>query len=76
VTKPVRFEDEADAEYRAGGRWYEERVVGLGMEFFDAVDAVLDQISDWHYFPLPGPTLAEPDCRSPTGGARSSPCAR
>jgi hypothetical protein len=76
VTKPVRFEDEADAEYRAGGRWYEERVVGLGMEFFDAVDAVLDQISDWHYFPLPGPTHAEPDCRSPTGVARSSPCAR
>jgi hypothetical protein len=24
VTKPVRFEDEADAEYRAGGRWYIE----------------------------------------------------
>ena len=45
MTKPARFEDEADAEYRAGGRWYEERVVGLGIEFFDAVDAALDQIA-------------------------------
>lgn len=40
----VRFEDEADAEYRAAGRWYEERREGLGLEFFDAVDAALDQI--------------------------------
>ena len=45
MSKPVQFEDEADAEYRAAGRWYEERVVGLGIEFFDAVDAVLDQIT-------------------------------
>jgi plasmid stabilization system protein ParE len=45
VTKTARFEDEADAEYRAAGRWYEERVVGLGIEFFDAVDAALDQIA-------------------------------
>lgn len=45
MTKPARFEDEADAEYRAAGRWYEERVVGLGIEFFDAVDAALDRIA-------------------------------
>jgi toxin ParE1/3/4 len=45
VKKPARFEDEADAEYRAAGRWYEERVVGLGIEFFDAVDAALNQIA-------------------------------
>lgn len=45
MKKPVRFEDEADAEYRAAGRWYEARVVGLGVEFFDAVDAVVDQIA-------------------------------
>ena len=41
VTKPARFEDEADAEYRAAGRRYEERVMDLGIEFFDAVDATL-----------------------------------
>lgn len=35
MSKPARFEDEADAEYRAAGRWYEERVVGLGIEFFE-----------------------------------------
>ncbi len=40
----VRFEDEADAEYRFAGRWYEERREHLGIEFFDAVDATIDQI--------------------------------
>ena len=34
----VRFEAEADAEYRAAGRWYEEHRLGLGLEFFDGVD--------------------------------------
>ena len=40
----VRFEDEADDEYRLAGRWYEERREHLGIEFFDAVDASVDQI--------------------------------
>ena len=40
----VRFEEEADAEYRAAGKWYEQRRVGLGIEFFDAVDATLTRI--------------------------------
>lgn len=40
----VRFDDEADAEYRFGGRWYEARRESLGIEFFDAVDAAIDQI--------------------------------
>lgn len=40
----VRFEDEADAEYRLAGRWYEERREHLGIEFFDAVDATVDRI--------------------------------
>lgn len=43
----VRFEDEADIEYRLAGRWYEERREQLGLEFFDAVDAAIDQIVDW-----------------------------
>ncbi len=47
----VRFEDEADAEYRNAGRWYEERRTGLGLEFFDAVDAAVSQIVD---YPEPG----------------------
>ncbi len=41
---PVRFEDEADAEYRAAGRWYEARSVGLGLEFFDEVDAAIGHV--------------------------------
>mgnify|MGYP001182204523 CR=1 FL=1 len=40
----VRFDDEADAEYRFAGRWYEARREHLGIEFFDAVDAPIDQI--------------------------------
>lgn len=40
----VRFEDEADAEYRLAGRWYEERREHLGIEFLDAVDATIDHI--------------------------------
>ena len=43
MTASVRFEDEADAEYRASGRWYEQRRNGLGAEFPDAVDAALRQ---------------------------------
>jgi plasmid stabilization system protein ParE len=44
VSLAVRFEDEAEAEYRHAGRWYEERRTGLGLEFFDAVDAALSQV--------------------------------
>ena len=44
MTRSVRFEDEADAEYRAAGRWYEGRREHLGIEFFDAVDATIDKI--------------------------------
>lgn len=44
VKPPVRFEDEAETEYRLAGRWYEERREHLGIEFFDAVDATIQQI--------------------------------
>ena len=44
MSPPVRFEDEADAEYRLAGRWYEDRRPHLGVEFFDAVDAAIDRI--------------------------------
>lgn len=40
----VRFDDEADAEYRFAGRWYEARREHLGIEFLDAVDATIDRI--------------------------------
>ena len=43
-SRPIRFEDEAAAEYRRAGRWYEDRRSGLGIEFFDAVDATIDQV--------------------------------
>jgi plasmid stabilization system protein ParE len=44
VNPSVRFDDEADAEYRFAGGWYEARRAHLGIEFFDAVDATIDQI--------------------------------
>ena len=40
----VHFENEADVEYRQAGRWYEGRRTGLGIGFFDAVDAAIRQI--------------------------------
>jgi plasmid stabilization system protein ParE len=47
VTVPVRFEDEAEVEYREAGRWYEDRRTGLGVEFFDAVDVAVRQVLDF-----------------------------
>lgn len=40
----VQFEEEADAEYRLAGRWYEARRENLGVEFFDAVDDTIERI--------------------------------
>jgi len=45
VKPHVRFEQEADEEYRLAGRWYESQRAHLGMEFLDAVDATIDQIA-------------------------------
>jgi plasmid stabilization system protein ParE len=46
VNPRVRFEDEADLEYRLAGRWYEERREHLGLEFLVAIDAAIDRIVD------------------------------
>jgi hypothetical protein len=47
VSPRVQFENEADAEYRQAGRRYEGRRTGLGIEFFDAVDATIRKIVDF-----------------------------
>jgi len=47
VSPAVHFEDEADAEYRQAGRWYEGRRHGLGIEFFDAVDSAIRRVVDF-----------------------------
>jgi len=44
VNPRVRFEDDAEAEFRAAARWYEGRRERLGLEFLDAVDATIAQI--------------------------------
>ena len=47
MTTRVCFEDEADAEYRHAGRWYEGRRANLGIEFFDEVDAAVHRIVEF-----------------------------
>lgn len=44
---PVRFEEEADAEFTAAVRWFEERRRGFGASFFDAVQAALELIREY-----------------------------
>ena len=53
----VQFEDEADAEYRLAGRWYEARKEHLGVEFFDAVDETIDRIVDLPRSGSPAPHI-------------------
>jgi plasmid stabilization system protein ParE len=44
VNPRVRFDEEADVEYRSAGLWYENRREHLGVEFLDAVDATIEQV--------------------------------
>ena len=53
----VQFEDEADAEYRLAGRWYEARREHLGLEFFDAVDETIERILDLPGSGFPVPSM-------------------
>jgi len=57
VNTRVRFEDEADAEYRFAARWYEQRRAGLGFEFFDAVDEAISRVVDFPKIGAPVPRL-------------------
>jgi plasmid stabilization system protein ParE len=45
VTRTIVFRPEADEEARSARRWYEEQRSGLGIEFNDAIDRVLDRIA-------------------------------
>lgn len=53
----IRFEEEADAEYREAGLWYESRRTNLGIECFDAVDATLRQIVECPHAGTPIPRV-------------------
>jgi plasmid stabilization system protein ParE len=44
VNPRVRFDDEADFEYRLAGQWHEARREHLCTEFLDAVDMTIDRI--------------------------------
>lgn len=47
MSKPFRVEHEAANELEQGARWYEERRVGLGSEFLDAVNVTRELIARW-----------------------------
>ena len=59
MTARIRFEEEADVEYRQAGRGYESHRVGLGVEFFDAVDAAIRQLLDFPRAGAPVPSVPE-----------------
>lgn len=44
----VRFEEEADAEYRVAGRWYEDHREHLGVEASDGRIAVKNALDAPH----------------------------
>lgn len=70
MRESVRFEDEADQEYRAAARWYEERREKLGTEFLDAVDLTLAQIVSFPHAGAPVPRVRAdlPVRRAPVKG--------
>jgi len=57
VSPRVHFEDEAEAEYRHSGVWYERRRAGLGFEFFDEGDATIRQLLDFPHIGAPVPRV-------------------
>ena len=57
MSRRVHFEDEAEAEYRQAGVWYESRRERLGTEFFDEVDATIRQILDLPRMGAPVPRV-------------------
>lgn len=57
MSKRVRFEPEAEAEYLQAGRWYEAKLSGLGIEFFDEVDATIRQLLETPRIGAPMPQV-------------------
>ena len=57
MSRLVHFEDEAETEYRQAGGWYESRREGLGVEFFDEVDAAIRQVLEFPRIGAPVPRL-------------------
>ena len=57
MSRRVHFEDEAEAEYRQAGVWYESRREGLGIEFFDEVDTTIRQLLDLPRIGAPVPRV-------------------
>jgi toxin ParE1/3/4 len=46
LTRRVKFHEFARDEYIAAARWYEDRQEGLGREFMDAVESLVERAAD------------------------------
>jgi len=45
MSLPIAFRPEARAEFDAAADWYEQRRIGLGLEFIDTVDQPLARVA-------------------------------
>jgi toxin ParE1/3/4 len=59
VIVPFRIENEAAVELEEAAAWYEQRRIGLGGEFMDAVDEVLAFITRWPHSGRPVPDVPQ-----------------
>lgn len=66
----LRFEPEAVAELQEAAEWYDSRGAGLGHDFLDAVDVVLERVVRW-----PASASVVPGVR-PQLGVRRAPVPR
>ena len=69
MTRKVVFRPQADQEVQSARRWYEEQRPGLGVQFADAVDQVVDRIAS---NPLAFPTVHGETRRAVVGGFRTA----
>ncbi len=59
MTVRFRPEAEASAELEDAALWYDSQRPGLGLEFIEAVDAALAQVSAWPTIGQPVPGLRD-----------------
>jgi len=57
LTRRIEFHEFARDEYIAAARWYEDRQVGLGREFMDAIESLIERATEDR---LPGLTGGTP----------------
>jgi plasmid stabilization system protein ParE len=64
MTLPIVLRQEARTEFDEAFDWYEQKRVGLGVEFAERVQAVFDRISAMPELPLIPPRRTRVECRN------------